>query len=140
MSIEGNVLSNRFANTAAENMYQNGLANRNDLSLVEDSSIAEMQEALNANAVPGMQNAQAVVQASPGDEILNTMQKISDIQGNGVQALADAAKNMEAKGQLSMSGVIEMQTKLMEFQLKQDLISKATGSISQGMQTLFKNQ
>lgn len=140
MSIEGNVLSNSFANATAENMYQNSLASRNDLPLVEDGSVVELQEVLNANTIQNTQNVQSIRQISPGDEILNTMQKVSDIQGGSVQALADAAKNIEARGQLTMSGVLEMQTKLMEFQLKQELISKATGSISQGMQTLFKNQ
>lgn len=141
MSIEGNVLSNSFANATAENMYRDGLTNRNDLPLPDSESVSEMQEVLNANiATPDIPEVESVSQSSPGDEILNSIQKISDFQNNSVQTLADTAKNIEEKGQLTMSGVFEMQTKLMEFQLKQELISKATGSISQGMQTLFKNQ
>ena len=133
MSIEGNVLSNNFANATAENMYQNSLANRSDLPLSEGGAVAGLQEALSKDEIPNLQNVQTVTQVAPGDEILNTMQKISDFQGNGVQALADSAKNMAANGQLTMSEVLEMQMKLMEFQLKQELISKATGSISQGV-------
>ena len=143
MSIEGNVLSNSFANAATENMYRDSLANRNDLPLTDTASVAQMQETLEANVVtetPDVPKITAVSQASPGDEILNSIQKISDFQNNSVQTLAATAKNMEQQGQLTMSGVFEMQTKLMEFQLKQELISKTTGSISQGMQTLFKNQ
>lgn len=143
MSIEGNVLSNSFANAAAENMYRDSLANRDDLPLTDTGSVAQMQETPKANVVtetPDVPNVGAVPQVSPGDEILNSMQKISDLQSNSIQTLADTAKNIEKQGQLTMSGVFEMQTKLMEFQLKQELISKTTGSISQGMQTLFKNQ
>ncbi len=143
MSIEGNVLSNSFANAATENMYRDSLANRNDLPLTDTVSVTQMQETLEANVVPetpDVPKIAAVSQASPGDEILNSIQKISDFQNNSVQTLAATAKNMEQQGQLTMSGVFEMQTKLMEFQLKQELISKTTGSISQGMQTLFKNQ
>lgn len=143
MSIEGNVLSNSFANAATENMYRDSLANRNDLPLTDAASVAQMQETLEANVVPetpDVPKIAGVSQASPGDEILNSIQKISDFQNNSVQTLAATAKNMEQQGQLTMSGVFEMQTKLMEFQLKQELISKTTGSISQGMQTLFKNQ
>ena len=143
MSIEGNVLSNSFANAATENMYRDSLANRNDLPLTDAASVTQMQETLEANVVPespNVPNVGPVSPASPGDEILNSIQKISDFQNNSVQILADTAKNMEKQGQVTMSGVFEMQTKLMEFQLKQELISKTTGSISQGMQTLFKNQ
>jgi len=143
MSIEGNVLSNSFANAATENMYRDSLANRNDMPLTDAASVTQMQETLEANVVPetpDVPKIAVVSQASPGDEILNSIQKISDFQNNSVQTLAATAKNMEQQGQLTMSGVFEMQTKLMEFQLKQELISKTTGSISQGMQTLFKNQ
>ena len=143
MSIEGNVLSNSFANAATENMYRDSLANRNDMPLTDAASVTQMQETLEANVVPetpDVPKIAVVSQASPWDEILNSIQKISDFQNNSVQTLAATAKNMEQQGQLTMSGVFEMQTKLMEFQLKQELISKTTGSISQGMQTLFKNQ
>lgn len=141
MSIEGNVLSNSFANATAENMYRDGLANRNDLPLPDSETISEMQEELNTNTTTSdVPKVETVSQSSPGDEILNSIQKISDFQKNSIQTLADTTKNIEKQGQLTMSGVFEIQTKLMEFQLKQELISKATGSISQGMQTLFKNQ
>ena len=141
MSIEGNLLSNSFANATAENMYRDGLANRNDLPLPDSETISEMQEELNTNTTTSdVPKVETVSQSSPGDEILNSIQKISDFQKNSIQTLADTTKNIEKQGQLTMSGVFEIQTKLMEFQLKQELISKATGSISQGMQTLFKNQ
>ena len=141
MSIEGNVLSNSFANATAENMYRDGLANRNNLPLPDSETISEMQEELNTNTTTSdVPKVETVSQSSPGDEILNSIQKISDFQKNSIQTLADTTKNIEKQGQLTMSGVFEIQTKLMEFQLKQELISKATGSISQGMQTLLKNQ
>lgn len=140
MSIEGNVLSNSFANATAENMYNASLANRDNLPLTDAEAVSQMQNMLNTNTPSETQKIEAVSQTAPGDEILNSLQKISDFQNNSVQTLAENTKNMSQEGQLSMAGLLEAQTKLMEFQLKQELISKASGSISQGVQTLFKNQ
>ena len=148
MSIEGNVLANTLANSATENAYQEAQTSRGVLPTYasEDAKAfaglatnpAENIDPTTApQAIPSVQSNTAT---TPGDLILNSIQKISDAQTNSIKNLSDISEKLKDSETVSMAGALEMQKGLMEFQLKQDLISKATGSINQGIQTLFKNQ
>lgn len=145
MSIEGNVLANTLANSAAENAYREAQTTRDVLpvSAVED---AQAFAGLANNPVDPAVAPQQVspvqtdMTLSPGDEILKSIQKISDAHTDSIKNLVDMSERLKDSETITMAGALEMQKSLMEFQLKQDLISKATGSVNQGIQTLFKNQ
>ena len=145
MSIEGNVLANTLANSAAENAYRETQTTRDMLpvSAMED---AQAFAGLANNPVDPAVAPQQVspvqtdMTLSPGDEILKSIQKISDAHTDGIKNLVNMSERLKDSETLTMAGALEMQKSLMEFQLKQDLISKATGSVNQGIQTLFKNQ
>lgn len=145
MSIEGNVLANTLANSAAENAYQNTQTTRDTLSTstIEDAeTFAGLTNSPTENALApgGISPTQTDVPSTPGDEILKSIQKISDAQAASVRNLVSLSEQLKKSETISMAGALEMQRGLMEFQLKQEIISKATGSINQGVQTLFKNQ
>ena len=145
MSIEGNVLANTFANSAAENAYRETQTTRDALpaSAMEDAQTfagLASNPADSATAPQQVSSVQTDMAVTPGDEILKSIQKISDAHTNGVKNLVDMSKQLKDSETITVAGALEMQKSLMEFQLKQDLISKATGSINQGIQTLFKNQ
>lgn len=145
MSIEGNVLANTLANSAAENAYREAQTTRDVLptSAIEDAeAFAGLANTSVDPAIASQQVSpvQTDMMSTPGDEILKSIQKISDTQTTTIKNLADVSQKLKDSENLSVAGALEMQKSLMEFQLKQDLISKATGSINQGIQTLFKNQ
>lgn len=145
MTIEGNVLANTLANSAAENAYREAQTTRDALPTyaVED---AQAFAGLANNPVDPTMASKAIspvqtdMASTPGDEILKSIQKISDAQTNSIKNLSNMSEKLKESDTVSMAGALEMQKGLMEFQLKQELISKATGSINQGIQTLFKNQ
>ena len=68
------------------------------------------------------------------------MQKVSDSHTETLQSLHQITQELQNKESLSMADALKMQVGVMEFQLKNEIISKATGSISNGIQTLFRNQ
>lgn len=145
MSIEGNVLANTLANSATENAYREAQTTR-DVIPPYVAGDAEAFAGLTNNPVDPTMASQAIspvqtdMVSTPGDEILKSIQKISDAQTNSIKNLSDMSEKLKESETVSMAGALEMQKSLMEFQLKQELISKATGSINQGIQTLFKNQ
>lgn len=145
MSIEGNVLANTLANSAAENAYNEVQTTRDVLptSALEDAQAFSGLANSSADSVTASQQVSSIqtdMTTAPGDEILKTMQKISDAHTESVNNLLNASNNLEKSETITMAGVLGMQKSLMEFQLKQELISKAASSINQGIQTLFKNQ
>lgn len=145
MSIEGNVLANTLANSAAENAYREAQSTRETLMnpVVEDTQAFAGLANNDVKPVMEPQQVEAVqgnVTLNPGDEILNTLQKISDSQSNSVNNLLDVSERLKNSGTVSMASLFEMQKGLMEFQLKHEVISKSTSSVNQGIQTLFKNQ
>lgn len=85
-------------------------------------------------------NADAKFIQSPGDEILSTIQRVSEMQRNSMDKLNNKLTAMSNSTNPSMGELIGMQKDLIEFQLAQDLITKGTDKIVQGAQTLFKNQ
>lgn len=145
MTIEGNVLANTLANSAAENAYREAQTTRDALPTyaVED---AQAFAGLASNYVKPVMEPQQVgpvqdnIILTPGDKILKSIQELSDSHTNSVKNLLSKSEKLKESDTVSMAGALEMQKGLMEFQLKQELISKATGSINQGIQTLFKNQ
>ena len=145
MTIEGNVLANTFANSAAENAYREMQTTQDTLpvSAIEDTkTFSELANKPIDSVIPPQQitPVQTDMTSNPGDEILKSIQKISDAQTNSIRNLSEISNQLKDSETISMTGALEMQKALMEFQLKQDLISKATGSINQGIQTLFRNQ
>ena len=140
MSIEGNVLSNTFANNAAENAYQNTLTTRDDLHLDAREFNIEVSDPLpNAEVLPKVNGIVASSEMSPGDEILGSLQKISENHQQKTQSLLEAVERTKDEG-LTVSNLVTMQTKLMEQQLTNEIISKSANSLSQGVQTLLRNQ
>ena len=145
MTIEGNVLANTFANSAAENAYREAQTTRDALPTyaVED---AQAFAGLANNPVDPTMASKAIspvqtdMASTPGDEILKSIQKISDAQTNSIKNLSNMSEKLKESDTVSMAGALEMQKGLMEFQLKQDITSKAIGFVNQGIQTLFKNQ
>ncbi len=141
MSIEGNVLSNTFANNAAENAYQDSVTTRDDITFDMGRMDAPKVEALpqETSAVRPITSVIATKEVTPGDEILNSLQKISDTHQQKTADLIESVENIRKDG-MNMSDLMNMQMKLMEHQITSELISKATNSVSQGVQTLLRNQ
>ena len=145
MSIEGNVLANTLANSTAENAYQATQSTREALPISTPEDAQAFAGLANNPVEPNLppqqvSSVQTDTALTPGDEILKSIQKISDSQTDSIKNLANISERLKTSENITMVGVLEMQKGLMEFQLKQDLISKATGSVNQGIQTLFKNQ
>ena len=146
MSFEGTVSANTLENSATKNAYRESLTTPEMILPVSATEDAQAFAGLANNpvepALPPQQvtPVQTDMTSTPGDEILKSLQKISDAQTNSVKNLANQSEQLKASETITMASALEMQKSLMEFQLKQDLISKATGSINQGIQTLFKNQ
>ena len=141
MSIEGNVLSNTFANNAAENAYRDSVATRDDITLGENNMGVPEVEALPeaTNIVRPVSTVAATGEVTPGEEILSSLQKISDTHQQKTADLMESVENIRKNG-MNMSDLVNMQMKLMEHQITSELISKATNSVSQGVQTLLRNQ
>lgn len=148
-------LSSALANTAAQDAYQQSITSRGDLDQLIDAL-----DAGDASALPPMdktippelgmeamvqnsaitQTEQSSTKVNPGTEILHALQKTSDSHSESVQNLVAATESLKGKNTVSNADLVNLQMAMMDFQLKNDLISKASGSVSQGLQTLFRNQ
>lgn len=134
MSIEGSSLANSFANAAASNAYNDTLSMRDTSAVTAEDSNA-FQAALT--------NPQQTAQADPKnvtDEVLTAMQRMSNKQADSVKGIMDAFEAIEAPGSLNMADALNLQVKVHEFQLVNELIAKSADRVSQGAQTMFRNQ
>lgn len=134
MSIEGSSLANSFANAAASNAYNDTLSMRDTSAVTAEDSNA-FQAALT--------NPQQTAQADPKnvtDEVLTAMQRMSNKQADSVKGIMDAFEAIEAPGSLNMADALRLQAKVHEFQLVNELIAKSADRVSQGAQTMFRNQ
>ena len=144
MSIEGNVLANAFANAATDKAYRDSVTD----TVQTAASISDENQFLalsNPAITPSIAktselNMSKVASTSPGDEVLKTIQNISDFQNDSVKNLTKTVQDISKSEEITMTGLVEMQGKMMEFQLKHEVLSKSASSINQGIQTLFKNQ
>ena len=134
MSIEGSSLANSFANAAASNAYNDTLSMRDTSAVTAEDSNA-FQAAL--------ANPQQTAQADPKnvtDEVLTAMQRMSNKQADSVKGIMDAFEAIEAPGSLNMADALNLQVKVHEFQIVNELIAKSADRVSQGAQTMFRNQ
>ena len=134
MSIDGNSLLHNVFPSYKENPYEDEIAT----SAVGGGSSSSIHEL--GKGVETISNTIPIEQVAPGDEILKTVQKVSDSHTETLQSLHQITQELQNKESLSMADALKMQVGVMEFQLKNEIISKATGSISNGIQTLFRNQ
>ena len=77
---------------------------------------------------------------TPGDEILISLQRVSDAQGNNISNINNTLVQMNATDSITIADTLKLQKLLIDYQITQDLISKGADKISQGTQTLFRNQ
>ncbi len=136
MSVEGSSLSNSFANTAAANAYNDNLSMRGMSSVPQDDVDAFQKELANVSSVSNTSQEFSNV----SDEVLTAMQQMSNKQANSVKGIMEAFEAIEAPGSLNMVDALNLQVKVHEFQLINELIAKSADRISQGAQTMFRNQ
>ena len=137
MSIEGSSLANSFANTAASNAYNDNLSMRDTSNITTDDVNAFQSELASISPVTNgvSQNPKNVT-----DEVLTSMQRMSNKQAESVKGIMEAFEAIEAPGSMNMADALRLQTKVHEFQLVNELIAKSADRISQGAQTMFRNQ
>ena len=137
MSIEGSSLANSFANNAASNDYNNNLSMRDTSNITTDDVNAFLSELASISPVTngGSQDPKNVT-----DEVLTSMQRISNKQAESVKGIMDAFESIKEPGNLNMTDALRLQAKVHEFQMINELIAKSADRISQGAQTMFRNQ
>lgn len=151
-------LANAAANIAAREAYQQNITSAAESvtpafpgNKVPDVDFEQLIGALDTeNAIPpeiaanfdpmGTTDGKIAPQINPGEEILRGLQHASNVHGSAVKNLVAATEAIKDKDTVSNADLIKLQVATMDFQLKNDLISKAAGSVSQGIQTLMKNQ
>jgi hypothetical protein len=77
---------------------------------------------------------------SPGDNILLALQNASNVSGAQRQEIARRIEGISENDGISNIDLVRLQQLTVEYQLTTDLTSKAAGSLTQGLQTLFRNQ
>ncbi len=137
MSIEGSSLANSFANAAASNAYNDNLSMRDTNGVTADDVNAFQAELTN---VPQTENMVSQAPKNVTDEVLVAMQRMSNKQADSVKGIMEAFEAIEAPGSLNMADALNLQVKVHEFQLTNELIAKSADRISQGAQTMFRNQ
>ncbi|MDR1254423.1 MAG: hypothetical protein LBJ78_00085 [Puniceicoccales bacterium] len=141
MSIEGNALSTVQKQQVVESDIQASLDIRPDNPIATNLEIPETPLEEFNNPPPAVTpQATAFENRSPGDDILLALQRVSDHQGTNTKALQDNINQMSANESITIADTLKLQKLLVDYQLTQDLISKGTDKISQGAQTLFRNQ
>lgn len=137
MSIEGSSLANSFANAAASNAYNDTLSMRDTSGVAMDDVNAFQAELAHASQVTNVasQNPKNAM-----DEVLTSLQRMSNTQADSVKGIMEAFEAIEAPGSLNMVDALNLQVKVHEFQLVNELIAKSADRVSQGAQTLFRNQ
>ena len=137
MSIEGSSLANSFANAAASNAYNDNLSMRDTSNLTTDDVSAFQVELAN---VPPTANVASQDPKNVTDEVLTAMQRMSNKQADSVKGIMEAFEAIESPGNMNMADALRLQTKVHEFQLINELIAKSADRVSQGAQTMFRNQ
>ncbi|MDR0392723.1 MAG: hypothetical protein LBH52_00615 [Puniceicoccales bacterium] len=141
MSIEGNALSTVQTQQAVESDIQASLDVRPDNPITTNLAMPETSlEAFNNPPPVVTPQAATFENRAPGDEILLSLQRVSNTQGANTKALQDTLSQMSANDSITIADTLKLQKLLVDYQLTQDLISKGTDKISQGAQTLFRNQ
>ena len=137
MSIEGSSLANSFANAAASNAYNANLSMRDTSNVSPDDVNAFQAELSN---VPPTANVVSQEPKNVTDEVLTSLQRMSNKQADSVKGIMEAFEAIESPGDMNMADALKLQTKVHEFQLVNELIAKSADRISQGAQTMFRNQ
>lgn len=106
-----------------------------------DNSIAEQPiEAYDPSDKTLVAESVSSATRAPGDEILLSIQRISDSQGSSAKNMNDTLKQMVEKDEITVQDTLKLQQMLIEYQLTQELMAKSADKVSQGAQTLFRNQ
>ena len=134
MSIEGSSLANSFANAAASNAYNDNLSMRDISGITTDDVNAFQAELANTPNVASQEPKNVT------DEVLTSLQRMSNKQAESVKGIMDAFEAIESPGSLNMADALKLQAKVHEFQLINELIAKSADRVSQGAQTMFRNQ
>lgn len=137
MSIERSSLANSFANAAASNAYNDTLSMR-DASNVTTDDVSAFQAGL--ASVSPVTNGVSQDPKNVTDEILTSLQRMSNQQAESVKGIMEAFEAIESPGSMNMADALNLQVKVHEFQLVNELIAKSADRISQGAQTMFRNQ
>ena len=137
MSIEGSSLANSFANAAASNAYNDTLSVQDTSGITTDDVNAFQAELAN---IPSAANAASQDPKNVTDEVLTSLQRMSNKQADSVKGIIDAFEAIESPGSLNMADALNLQVKVHEFQLVNELIAKSADRVSQGAQTMFRNQ
>ncbi|MDR2769261.1 MAG: hypothetical protein LBB19_01750 [Puniceicoccales bacterium] len=141
MSIEGNALSTVQTQQTVESDIQASLDVRPDNPVTTNLEMPETSlEAFNNPPPTLTPQISEFENRAPGDEILLSLQRVSDSQGTNTKAIQDTLSQMSANSSITIADTLKLQKLLVDYQLTQDLISKGTDKISQGAQTLFRNQ
>ena len=141
MSIEGNTLSNAFANAMTEQAYQAAMTSRDNITISSNQDLLTPEINVTPHdAITAPKLDIDPQNTTPGDEILNTLQRISDTHHVKTHTLIHLTEKVQNDNGLNMSNLITLQKEMAEHQLTTDIIAKAANSVSQGVQTLLRNQ
>ena len=115
MSIEGDILTNAFGNSNAQQAYHQSLSTRDNIETDLPNKLPDEPLTANEQAIPRHPST------------LNA-------------ALAEVTKGLNDKDTMTMADAVKMQVGVMKWQLQNELTSKVAGSVSNDIQTLMRNQ
>ena len=140
MPIEGDILTNAFANSYAQQAYQQSGSTLDDTKADLPNLIPNEPPLVNEQPAPRVPSAVHEGALTPGEAILKTIQKVSDAHANAMRALQEVTKGLNDKDTFTMADAAKMQLSVMKWQLQNELTSKVAGSVSNGVQALMRNQ
>ena len=140
MSIEGDILTNAFGNSNAQQAYHQSLSTRDNIETDLPNKLPDEPLMANEQAIQRHPSTLNAVATTPGEAILNTIQRVSDAHASAMHALAEVTRGLNDKDTMTMADAVKMQVGVMKWQLQNELTSKVAGSVSNGIQTLMRNQ
>lgn len=110
------------------------------------ADIRKFEEAMTQSVVPPVMTdapvVESAVKAVPnnvGDAILGTFERLSTNWQAGVDKVTEHLQ-VDAENPMSFQGMMSLQLDLVMLSMQSDLTAKVADRVSQGLQTLFRNQ
>ncbi|MBF0103124.1 MAG: type III secretion system inner rod subunit SctI [Desulfobacterales bacterium] len=116
------------------NRFENSMQDQGNIS--NTSSIEPSVEEVNNVSEPGTDPEQFT---NPGDSILQGLEKLKNTYDNRIEKVDNMVKATNERS-LTMQDAMQLQFEIMQINMTQDITTKVADKISQGTQTLFRNQ
>lgn len=113
--------------------------------MVTEQDVAKFETAMTepVSQVPSIEirSAEAIApQQSIGKVLLEMVQQVRESQAGHMDRIQAATGAPDQAKPMEMSDLFSLQFELMQLTLQQDLTAKVADRLSQGVQTLFRNQ